>query len=114
MEVVVLLLALIALAAASAVWGVDSRDDTASSRPRRWFIELDGRASADVDRHPRGGRLYGSAVSRESGRGLRTPRGAPGALDAAGGRRDEPVRDRLPGSDPRPIPPPMVHPQAGG
>jgi len=41
--VVLLLLALIALAAASAVWGVDSRDDAASSRPRRWFIELDGR-----------------------------------------------------------------------
>src|SRR2546422_10365880 len=86
MEVVLLLLALIALAAASAVWGVDSRDDAASSRPRRWFIELDGRASADVDRHPSGGRLYGSAVSRESGRRLRAPRGAPGALDAAGGR----------------------------
>jgi hypothetical protein len=39
---VISVLLVIALAGAATVWGVDSRDDPSRSRPRRWFIELDG------------------------------------------------------------------------
>src|SRR5437879_1437238 len=114
MDVMFLLLALVALAGAAVLWGVDSRDQAWNGRPHRWFIELDGRARADADRHPRGGRLHRPTLSREPRGGLRAPRATPGGLDAAAGSRDEPLRDRLSGSDRHGIPPSLVHPQARG
>ena len=55
MDAVISVLLVAALAGAASVWGVDSRDDPARSRPRRWFIEPEA-----ADR-PRGLRV-GAAV----------------------------------------------------
>jgi hypothetical protein len=53
MDAAVVLLALVGLALAASRWGVDSRPDAASSRPQRWFIELEALDDADRVRRRR-------------------------------------------------------------
>src|ERR1700730_15195753 len=108
------LVAMMALAGAAVVWGVDSRDAPSRDRPRRWFIETDGRAMTNADRHLRRGRLHRPAISRESGGGLPARGARPAGVDAAGRGREEPFRDGVPGSDRRRIQPSLVHAEARG
>src|ERR1700730_7531262 len=108
------LVAMMALAGAAVMWGVDSRDDPSRNRPRRWFIETDGRAMTNADRHLRRGRLHRPALSRESGGGLPARRTGPAGVDAAGGGRDESSHDGVPGSEQRRVQPSLVHAEAGG
>ena len=56
MEALIVMLALVALAAAALLWGADSREVHASGGPRRWFVELDGKALKDT-RQVRGRRV---------------------------------------------------------
>ena len=72
MDALIVMLALVALAAAALLWGSDSRDVHAGCRPRRWFVELDGRALEDADqvrgRRVSGARRASHRVAAETGR----------------------------------------------
>src|SRR6266700_5116393 len=114
MDAVLVLLGAAALAGAAILWAADSRDDPSIDRPRRWFIEPEGRSMTHANRRLRGGRLHRPALSREPGGGLPAPGAGPGGVDAAGRGRDEPFRDGLRGSEGRRVQPSLVHPEAGG